>query len=132
MVTMFAVDYQAGIENERRLKPILERYFDDELTSMPRYSSFDFRGRFHIYELKRRNMRSTRYPTTMVGQDKIRDDGIYVFTFYDGVFYIKYDAALFSTFDVRTTQRQRFDFSDVAKPHVFIPVRHLTKIEISE
>ena len=127
---MYARDCRTGFAAERRLRPILERYFDDELSPMPRYSSYDWRGRFQVYELKSRNMRSTRFPTTMIGQDKLRDDGVYIFEFYDGVFFIKYDAALFSTFDVRTTQRHRDDFSDAAKPHVFIPVRLLTKIEI--
>jgi hypothetical protein len=128
----FATDYERGTAIERQLKPILERYFDDALEHMPRYSSIDFRGRFAVYELKSRNMRSTRYPTTMIGQDKLRADCVYVFHFYDGTFFIKYDSALFSTFDVRVTQRHREDFSDLAKPHVFIPIRHLTKIEFAE
>jgi len=129
---MFSSDYARGTAVERQLKPVLERFFDDVLEPMPRYSPIDFRGRWGVYELKSRNMRSTRFPTTMIGQDKLRDDCTYIFHFYDGTFYIKYDRALFSTFDVRTTQRHRQDFSDLAKPHVFIPVRFLTKIEIPE
>lgn len=60
-------------------------------------------------ELKTRRIRHDAYPTAIIGKNKVdfcsdpSKDYYFVFSYLDGVFYIKFDADLFASFE---TQRE--------------------------
>ena len=104
--------YLKGRDNEQKLKPILEKYFETKLEDMGRYSKMDFVDilkKLYI-EIKGRNISKDKYLTTLLNYEKIeyankllaedKERKIYfVFSFTDGVYFIKYDEYLFSTFN---------------------------------
>ena len=57
-------------------------------------------------ELKTRRIRHNAYPTAIIGKNKIdfcsdpSKEYYFVFSYLDGVFYIKFDAELFASFEV--------------------------------
>lgn len=90
-------------------------------------------------ELKSRRITHNRYPTAIVGWNKVCDAkakcgrGATVFftwSYLDGVYYLRYDPALFDTFQ-HQNDYQRGERSDCANPSqhiVLIPHTHLTKL----
>jgi len=59
-------------------------------------------------ELKTRRIRHNAYPTAIIGKNKIdfcsdpSKEYYFVFSYLDGVFYIKYDAGLFASFETNS------------------------------
>ena len=98
-----ATDLKWGEEQEQKVKPLLEKYFDCELVKTPQsYNIFDFINddKKLIIEVKSRKNKKNKYPTTMVGDNKwkeaesLRDDGWEVFFFFnftDCLSYLEYD-----------------------------------------
>jgi len=76
-------------------------------------------------ELKTRRIRHNAYPTAIIGKNKIdfcsdpSKEYYFVFSYLDGVFYIKYDADLFASFE---TEREflRGDRNDCVNRPQFI------------
>lgn len=88
-------------------------------------------------ELKTRSNAKDKYPTTMVSQSKIKwaneyypADFYFAFSFTDGLYYIKYDSKVFSTFEVG--QGGRFDRGrPELNQYCFIPIDQLTQLPVS-
>lgn len=123
-------DYEWGAESEKEAKKLLEETFG-MLTSGDRYSKFDFWNNKYNIELKTRKVYKDFYPTTMIQSNKflyaIDRDLILAFKFTDGIYYIKYEKALFDTFETRLFSRAKLDWDK--KPHTYIPVKYLTKLQ---
>lgn len=125
----YEFDYQYGSKSETEVKPILEKIFG-ELQTGDRYSKYDFSNERYSIELKTRKNKYDTYPTTMITKNKIVDDSkklILAFKFTDGLYYIEYDKQLFDKFNTRMFSRayQKWD----EKPHIYIPIEYLTRIE---
>jgi len=84
-------------------------------------------------ELKTRRVNHTAYPTALIGKNKIlfcsdpTKTYYFVFCYLDGVFYIKYDAQLFSTFECENDflRGERSDCVNKAQTIVLIPTHLL-------
>lgn len=129
-----------GKKMERIVRPHLEKYFKESITSYgDEFSRQDFHSYKSVYELKsRKDITSKTYSTIMIGCNKaiLNDDDLgktlyFCFYFTDGLFYIKYNKEQFKNWikPFRRTDRGSFD-----KPtNVFyIPNHLLTKIEIKK
>jgi hypothetical protein len=97
---MFKKDYEFGKQNEINLLCHLQKYFnDDKIELLENYSTFDYKGTNKFIELKSRNNTYSKYSSTMIGTNKIKDAAIYhnngydvffIFNFTDGIYYWKY------------------------------------------
>lgn len=124
-------EYDYGLKSEIRVKPILEKYFGKALHATDKWDPFDFVGENIKVELKSRRNNRGKYPTTIVGQNKVDkiidgDEIYFVFKFWDGLFYWKYEED--NNFEVSMIQRR--DRPHVKpKPYLNIPVGVLKKID---
>lgn len=133
-LTNFNRDYKYGTKKEKETLPIIEKVLNIKLFPAPsKFSTFDFftqDGKTFI-ELKSRKQSHDRFPTTIIGKNKIetiRDDYTYYFfyNYTDGTYYIKYDKELFKSFNDRVICRRDRNVSSVCTE---IPVKLLTKVE---
>jgi len=87
-------------------------------------------------ELKTRRIRHDAYSTAIIGKNKIlfcsdpSKEYYFVFSYLDGVFYIKYDAQLFSSFEVQNDfyRGEREDCVNRAQCVVMIPTKLFLRI----
>ena len=122
------MNYFKALENEIRIKPILEKFFNIELTHNERYSIFDFSNENTHIELKCRNCYSTKYSDLMMNLNKwnvgfkfmnFNKNVYYVFEFIDGLFYYKQDFS--DNFEIRKYKNIKY---------IHIPKDKLQKITI--
>lgn len=130
-------DYQFGIEQEEKIKEILEKQFDTKLTKLSRYAKFDFESEKCLIEVKSRNVTSTRFDSTMLpytkieGIEKQNKEVYFVFNFTDKIYYIQYNQELFKTFGKANYKRkQRIDYDDKEQLYIFIPIKNLSLINV--
>lgn len=126
-------DYIFGKKSEDQLLGKIENFFKDNIKAIQkRMAVYDYEGDTNIYELKSRTNSYRAYNTTLLGYNKIINSNksqIFLFSFTDGLYYIKYDDELFNTFEKKLFVRnQRSDYNDTLKPYVFIPIDKLIKI----
>lgn len=133
-----ASDVVAGHKNELILKPIIEEFFNVKLYQTDAYHPFDFRDENKIfYEVKTRNVKHDKYPTTMVGQNKIEAanlsdrDVYFIFGFTDGNYYFKYNRNVNSGLSVSIGGRNDRGREEY-KPYVWIPVDTLISMDPEE
>ena len=70
---MFKKDYTFGLKKEIELLPTIRTFFNDEtITQLDRLNVFDYKGDNKYIELKSRNNNYNKYPTTMIGYNKIK------------------------------------------------------------
>ena len=87
-------------------------------------------------ELKTRRIRHNAYPTAIIGKNKINfcsdpsKEYYFVFSYLDGVFYIKFDAELFASFETEREfcRGERVDCVNRAQWVVFVPSHLLLPI----
>ena len=87
-------------------------------------------------ELKSRRIPHNLYPTTIIGANKVataeaNPDRSYWFCYkyIDGIWGIKYDKALFATFERSDFSRgERSDYHNIPQECYFIPREHLISI----
>jgi hypothetical protein len=122
-------DYIKALENEIKLKPIIEKYFNLELIHTERYDIFDFYDDNNYFELKCRNCNSNKYNDLMMNVNKwnkgidylnFNKNVYYVFDFHDGLFYYKQDI----NDDFRMKKY-------LGKYYIYIPNEKLTKIIVN-
>ena len=89
-------DLQFGTHQENALFPTICREFGEGLKKTTGWATFDYEdGRTQV-ELKSRRCCMNRYPTTMVGMNKIRSAAkssrrsVFCFKFQDGLYYWDY------------------------------------------
>lgn len=89
-------DLQYGTQQEHRLFPVIRREFGDGLKKTKGYATFDYEDDDTQVELKSRRCCKNRYPTTMVGMNKIESArnssrrSVFCFNFEDGLYYWEY------------------------------------------
>ena len=109
---MFKKDYTFGLKKEIELLPTIRKFFNDEtIIKLDDYNIFDFKGDSKYIELKSRNCNYNKYPTTMIGYNKIKkalelnEDIYFIFNFTDGIYYFKFDKNI----QLEIKQGGRFD-----------------------
>ena len=130
----FQDDYELGRTSEDTTLATLRIRIPDLIRDQNKYALFDFASTTTFVELKTRTFAHDKYPTTMVGANKIKvaesnpDKTYYfAFSFTDGLYWIQYDKTLFDTFEVK--QGGRWDRGrPELNQYCYIPVELLTKL----
>lgn len=132
------LDLAFGLKNEHTVLESIEGMVGTKLNHHRDYSVMDYSNESKtIYvELKSRRIRHNAYDTALIGRNKIQyctDPNkayYFVFSYTDGLYYIKYDRVLFNTFrtDNEYYRTERGDCKNNAQSIIHIPVKHLLKI----
>ena len=129
---MFKKDYTFGIKKEVELLPKIKLFFNDEtITQLDRLNVFDYKGDNKYIELKSRNNNYSKYPTTMIGYNKIKkalelnEDVYFIFSFTDGIYYYKFDRD--KELEIKQGGRRDRGKNEI-KDYYFIPIEILQKI----
>jgi len=135
-------DITYGTQSEEVVLSKLNSFFKKDLQLQGGFSVMDYcdKAKTTYFELKTRRLMRNQYPTTIIGANKIEfcknenTDYYFVFSFLDGIYYIKYNKELFDTFerDDNYYRGRRTDCANVRQHIVHIPVSRLTKLETSE
>jgi|APCry1669191812_1035378.scaffolds.fasta_scaffold55596_2 hypothetical protein len=125
-------DLTFGIWNETKMKPILEKFFNENLTkTFSKYDAHDFmnENKKKKFELKSRRIVHNQYPTAIVNASKIRkqDPNVfhtYVWNYTDGLYYLPYDKDIWKNFTIRPMRVERdgrVEIEDVIDvPHTYL------------
>jgi hypothetical protein len=124
--------YNYGKEQEKKVYPIIQEYFDGEeiIHSANQYDKYDFVGSTMVFELKSRRNKYNSYSTTMITCNKLKKldkDLILLFNFTDGLYFIEYEKELFDTFFSQPFVRDEVNAYPL--DHVYIPIKYLTLIK---
>ena len=97
------LDLKFGLDNEKIIKPILEKVFNKSLFStIYKYSIFDFYDSKHkyLFELKSSKYSYSKYPTILIQTNKgLCENSVFIFSFICGYLcYIQYNKKIFNTF----------------------------------
>jgi len=136
MKSYLTKDYNFGIANELNHFQTFKKYFNDEnlIQSKSRTALFDYESDKNCVELKTRRNTYNKYPTTMIGKNKLdycedKDKDFYFcFDFTDGLYYWKYeknDLEKFSYAKGGRFDRGRPELNNYA----YIPIEMLMKIK---
>jgi hypothetical protein len=131
----FNKDYEFGRKAEQDILETLRTYFNDTTISpsTDKYDRYDYTSEGGAkYELKTRRLTRNRFTTTMLPLGKLIKENptnnIFLFKYTDGLFYIKYDAEIFSNFTIAPYCRQDRAGFDAEQDYIYIPVHLLTQI----
>lgn len=136
-VASFKDDYKFGIESEDNLIETISNTIGVKLLKTGKRNIIDFSDENETVkvELKTRRNASTTYETTLLPINKISNlnsdkSYYYVFSFTDGLYYIKYDKPTFDGFAVNNNywRGARMDIRNVQQQVVLIPISSLKKI----
>jgi len=130
MPSFYPRDYKAGIIEQSKLLPVIKNYFNKDIKEIEnRYSTFDYECNECYYELKTRTNNYKKYPTTLIGRNKIEasKDIILIFKYTDCLTYIKYDKELFDTFEIKQFDRNIKEPNK--RDYIYIPINYLKIIE---
>jgi len=128
---LYPADYTFGTEQEDLVLPKIKEYFKRDIKkSEDKYAKSDYFDDDYFYEMKSRTNNYSKYPTTMITQDKIREDKplILLFNFTDGIYYIKYDKEKFLTYEQKMFSRANLEWNK--KNHLYIPITDLQPITV--
>ena len=128
-------DLEFGIKKEIELLETFKNFFNcNELLMTDKNYPFDYINNKLQIELKSRNNSYSKYPSTMIGKNKIefanknKKETYFCFNFTDGVYYIKYDKEKFDLYEEKIGGRQdrgKFEY----KPYIYIPICELQPIK---
>jgi hypothetical protein len=129
--------WEYGRQREIVLKPIIEKYFNDEIIKTKfKYTGLDFYSSKNLffYELKAQTYSIKKYTDAIIVKKKLDlyDNIIIVYEYTNLImlkevkelYYIQYNKKLFDTFKI--------DNHTFNKPVIRIPVKYLTKIDLNE
>lgn len=129
---------EKGEKAENKYFNLFKRVFDSNLLkSKNKYDKFDFYSDYTLLELKSRNNEYKKYPTTMIGMNKIlfginsKKICYFVFEFTDGLYYWLMNEKDIEEFDIAkggTTKRGEIEI----KNYLYIPIEKLIKITDDE
>jgi hypothetical protein len=125
----YPADYEFGTAQEDIVLPKLKSFFGRDIKkSEDKFAKSDYYDESHYYEMKSRTNAYNRYPTTMITEDKIREDKklILLFNFTDGLYYIEYDKDKFAQYERRMFSRAGFKWNE--KSHLYIPICDLQPV----
>jgi hypothetical protein len=137
----FASDYAYGTANELKQLSNLNKYLNTTLHRRGGFNTFDYDDEKSIFvELKTRRCRHDRYPTAIVGQNKVNhaklneteeNHFVFAFCYEDGLYAIEYEPDLFSTFESNDEYYRgaRDDIENKPQKIIYIPTNLLVKIE---
>ena len=123
-------DNKRGLIAQTALLPIIRAFFNKDINEIPnKLSPFDYECSKYYYELKTRTNTLKKYPTTMIGCNKIEGNKktILIFQYTDCLCYIKYNKELFDTFEIKKFDRNMK--SSNKSDYIYIPIEHLKIIE---
>jgi hypothetical protein len=128
-------DLAFGLPKEDPVIKSLSAYFNEEVKKVEyQYSPFDAQSETTKYEIKSRRNRYAQYPTTIIPVDKTErikgDRLVFVFNFIDGLYYIVYGKDTFAKYEIKEVEAVRKGGVRTLKPHYFIPIVDLTRINI--
>jgi hypothetical protein len=132
-------DLAFGTNNETAVLETLQTFFGSTLQRQGGYEVMDYTnpGRTIYVELKTRRIPHDRYPTAIIGLNKIQwcqkdpsKEYHFVFCYTDGLFTLKYDEALFKNFqrEIHYFRGEREDCPNAAQSIVYIPSNLLRKV----
>ena len=129
MSNKFIKDFEFGILNENIILPRLKEFFnDDSIYKLDNNNIFDFQGDNKYIELKSRHNILKKYPTTMIGYNKVlkasqlNEDVYFFFLFDDALTYWKYD----KNYELEIKKGGRFDRGkSEIKDYVYLPIELL-------
>ena len=111
-----------------------EKFGNDLVHSTDKYSRYDYYSDNCIVELKTRRVYKNTYSTTMIGLNKFDEclsnnekDYYFVFKFYDGTYYWKFDEDEYDKFEKRIGGRSDRGYNEISS-YLYIPVDRLEKI----
>ena len=130
---------EMGQRNEIQCLPFIKAHLGMELTSTDKFNTFDFVSveKKVLVELKSRTCKKDKYPTTMIGinkvlksQDLVRKgwEIYYYFKFTDGLYYIKYSNSLQYSVD-KGFRNDRPETLRNPMSYAYINVNLLTKVD---
>ena len=126
-------DYLFGFNNEVALKETIETV-TGKLSHLGKWDTFDYCNQQCFVELKSRTCNKDRYPTTMVGMNKVNEasslfdlyDFYFFFKFTDGLYYWKY----VPDHGYQNEPGGRFDRGKAEiRDYLYIPVNDLVKVK---
>lgn len=123
---------QDGENAEQELLPKLKLYFKKDIKKTKSFVCYDFKADNLRIELKSRNNTSTKYSTTMIGMNKIKNAQIFngeyyfFFKFTDKIMFWKYDSLEASCFETKKMGRKDRGCIE-EKDYLLIPTVLLTE-----
>ena len=131
----WTTSYAYGKAKELDILPLIRAFFKRDIQQYPnQYDDFDFYDEETEYEVKSRTNTYSKYPTTMITQNKtqkITSKKVkLLFNFTDGLYYIEYDKEQFSKYQTKMFSRAGEKWDE--KLHIYIPISDLKKVEIME
>jgi hypothetical protein len=130
MPSFYPIDNKRGLIEQSRLLPIIKEYFKKDIKEIEnKYSPFDYECNECFYELKTRTNDKNKYPTTLIGVNKLDTNKqlILIFKYTDCLTYIEYEKELFDTFEIKKFDRNVKEQNK--KDYIYIPIKHLKIIE---
>lgn len=125
----YPADYTFGTEQEDLVLPILRNFFGRDIKkSEDKYAKSDYYDEEYYYEMKSRTNNYNKYSTTMITEDKIRNDKklILLFNFTDGLYFIEYDEKKFSNYERKLFSRANLKWNE--KTHLYISICDLKSV----
>jgi len=131
----FKIDEDFGKEQENKAEEYIQTYFKQTtLKKLSKFNKFDFEGDTALFEVKTRRNNYNKYPTTMIGYNKIlackkcEKDVYFIFQYLDGNYYYKY--SIDESFEIKKAGR-----FDRGRPetdyYYYIPIEKLIKIDLN-
>jgi hypothetical protein len=126
-----SVDEKFGKEKEVQFLDLLKSKYGDDVTQIDcKYSPFDFVSNTHLFELKARRNTKNKYPTIMIGYNKIlsaqnqQRKVVFCFDFTDKKCYYEYNQSDTDKIEIRMGGRTDRG-KDEIKLYAYIPVELL-------
>lgn len=130
-------DLAFGLASEATNRRKLEAFFGCGLNKTAQFDAMDWSNdpKSLFVEMKTRRIRHNQYPTALIGKNKVdfckksNADCYFVYVYQDGIYYIKYDEALFATFECAEYERGWREGGIQPKQlFYFIPYQHLSPL----
>lgn len=122
------------LERENETKECIEIFFGIKLNKLPKTHVMDFiSSDGNFYEIKSRFNNHNKYPSTMIGYNKLQyinsngKTALFVFNFLDGIYYYVYDKTKLNELEIKIGGRCDRGKQEY-KLHAYIPVNLLVKL----
>ena len=125
----FKQDFNLGIQSENKVLKFLNESYEDKFISTTQNCEFDFTNNQYNIELKTRNNTYNKYPSTMVGYNKIQiaeEDTTdkkykFLFLFEDGLYCWDFEKDKYTIKTGGRRDRGLYEY----KQYAYIPIEEL-------